>query len=85
MNDHVLDWLDDITWDADGLVPAIAQDAQSGKVLMMAWMDKDAIKETLTSKNVCYFSRSKNALWRKGEKSGQTQNLKELIKKYIEI
>ena len=63
----------------DGLIPAVAQDITSGEVLMLAWMNKDAVKETLKTGNVCYWSRSKGELWRKGEKSGQTQSLAELI------
>ena len=65
-------------FDADGLVPAIAQQHDSGDVLMMAWMNADAIRETLSSGRVCYWSRSRQALWKKGETSGQIQNLKEL-------
>ena len=65
-------------FDADGLVPAIAQQHDSGEVLMMAWMNVDAIRETLSSGRVCYWSRSRQALWKKGETSGQIQNLKEL-------
>lgn len=58
-----------------GLIPAIAQQHDSGEVLMMAWMSADAIRETLNSGRVCYFSRSRNALWKKGETSGQVQKL----------
>ena len=64
-----------ITFDANGLVPAIAQQHDSGEVLMMAWMNRDAVAETLTTGRVCYFSRSRNTLWRKGESSGQHQTL----------
>ena len=59
----------------DGLVPAVAQQHDSGEVLMMAWMNEDAVRETLASGRVCYFSRSRQALWRKGESSGQVQRL----------
>ena len=59
-----------------GLIPAIAQDYVTREVLMMAWMNEDAIRETLSSGRVCYFSRSRGKLWRKGETSGQTQTLK---------
>ncbi|EFH09922.1 phosphoribosyl-AMP cyclohydrolase [Pseudoroseomonas cervicalis] len=62
----------------DGLVPAIAQDAASGEVLMMAWMNRAALEETLSTGRVVYFSRSRNALWRKGESSGQEQHLVDL-------
>jgi phosphoribosyl-AMP cyclohydrolase len=67
-----------ICFDANGLVPAIAQQHDTGEVLMMAWMSADAIRETLATNRVCYFSRSRNRLWRKGETSGQTQHLQEL-------
>ncbi len=65
-------------FDAGGLVPAIAQQHDTGEVLMMAWMNADAIRETLASGRVCYWSRSRQALWKKGETSGQIQELKEL-------
>jgi phosphoribosyl-AMP cyclohydrolase len=67
-----------IQFDANGLVPAIAQQHDTGEVLMMAWMNAEAIRETLATKRVCYFSRSRDRLWRKGETSGQTQHLHEL-------
>ena len=70
--------LDAICFDANGLVPAIAQQHDTGEVLMMAWMNADAVRETLATGQVCYFSRSRARLWRKGETSGQTQHLKEL-------
>ena len=66
-----------IHFDANGLVPAIAQQHDSGEILMMAWMNADAVRETLLSDRVCYYSRSRGKLWRKGETSGQTQHLKE--------
>jgi phosphoribosyl-AMP cyclohydrolase len=66
-----------ICFDANGLVPAIAQQHDTGEVLMMAWMNEDAVRETLSTGRVCYFSRSRNRLWRKGETSGQTQHLKD--------
>lgn len=69
------DWLDDINWNSDGLVPAIAQDHKTGRVLMMAWMNREALEETLTTQRVCYYSRSRGKLWRKGESSGQQQQL----------
>lgn len=64
-------------WNEQGLVPVIAQQYDSGEVLMMAWMNRDALEETLTLKRVCYWSRSRNKLWRKGEESGQIQRLVE--------
>lgn len=67
--------LDSITFDANGLVPAIAQQHDSGEVLMMAWLNRDAVAETLRERQVCYYSRSRGRLWRKGESSGQTQTL----------
>lgn len=62
----------------DGLIPAIAQQFDSGEVLMLAWMNRVALDETLTTGRVCYWSRSRGCLWRKGESSGQVQQLKEL-------
>src|ERR1700733_14400532 len=67
-----------ICFDANGLVPAIAQQHDTGEVLMMAWMSADSIRESLATGRVCYFSRSRGRLWRKGESSGQAQHLKEL-------
>jgi phosphoribosyl-AMP cyclohydrolase len=67
-----------IRFDANGLVPAIAQQHDTGEVLMLAWMNREAVRETLSTGRVCYFSRSRNALWRKGETSGQAQHLQEL-------
>ena len=66
-----------IAFDGDGLVPAIAQQFDSGEVLMLAWMNRDAVAETLRTGRVCYWSRSRGALWRKGERSGQVQALKD--------
>nr|WP_296748266.1 phosphoribosyl-AMP cyclohydrolase [Thioalkalivibrio sp.] len=63
---------------AEGLIPAIAQQHDTGEVLMMAWMNAEALEETLTTGRVCYFSRSRGRLWRKGESSGQIQRLKGL-------
>jgi phosphoribosyl-AMP cyclohydrolase len=70
--------LPEITFDDSGLVTAVAQQHDSGEVLMTAWMNADAVRETLETKRVCYWSRSRQALWRKGETSGQVQALKEL-------
>lgn len=64
-----------IAFNADGLVPAIAHQPDTGEVLMMAWMNADAVRETLTTGRVCYYSRSRAGLWRKGESSGQIQAL----------
>ena len=70
--------LDAIAFDEHGLVPAIAQQHDTGEVLMLAWMNRDAVAETLATGRVCYYSRSRGALWRKGETSGQAQQLIEL-------
>jgi phosphoribosyl-AMP cyclohydrolase len=68
----------EFVFNAEGLIPAIAQQHDSGEVLMMAWMNREALAETLETGRVCYYSRSRNALWRKGESSGQIQRLVEL-------
>ena len=62
-----------------GLVPAIAQDADSGQVLMLAWMNREAFEETLRTGRACYFSRSRDRLWRKGEESGHVQDVREVL------
>ncbi|MDF1854126.1 phosphoribosyl-AMP cyclohydrolase [Pseudooceanicola sp.] len=67
-----------LTYDANGLIPAIAQDAESGEVLMMAWMNAASLAETLATGRVCYWSRSRQAFWRKGESSGHVQTLVEM-------
>lgn len=73
---HALaDVLAAIRFNADGLIPAIAQQHDSGEVLMMAWMNREALEETLNTRRVCYWSRSRGKLWRKGESSGQQQHL----------
>ena len=64
-----------VRFNADGLVPVIAQQFDSGEVLMMAWANREALEETLRTKRMCYFSRSRQCLWRKGETSGHTQKL----------
>lgn len=64
-----------LSFNADGLIPVIAQQHDSGEVLMMAWMNREAVAETLQTGRVCYYSRSRQALWRKGETSGQIQRL----------
>ena len=66
-----------VTFDRDGLVAAVAQDAKDGRVLMVAWMNKDALTRTLETRDVTYWSRSRGELWRKGETSGHTQRLVE--------
>jgi phosphoribosyl-AMP cyclohydrolase len=72
------DVIDGLKFDDQGLIPAIAQQHDSGEVLMLAWMNREAIKETIATGRVCYWSRSRSALWRKGETSGQVQRLVEL-------
>ena len=73
-----MNWLDKIQWDANGLVPVIAQDYKTGKVLMFAWMNREALQLTNDSKQAVYWSRSRNKLWRKGEESGHTQGVHEI-------
>lgn len=72
------DWLDEVRWDADGLVPAIAQEEGSGRILMVAWMNREALRETALTGRAVYFSRSRARLWRKGEESGHVQRVREL-------
>ncbi|MEO8409688.1 MAG: phosphoribosyl-AMP cyclohydrolase [Propionivibrio sp.] len=69
------DWLAALQWDADGLIPAIAQDAVSGRVLMLAWMNRESLQQTVSSGNAVYWSRSRQRLWRKGEESGHVQKV----------
>ncbi len=70
--------IDDVAFNDAGLIPAIAQDAESGQVLMVAWMNDEALRETAKTGNAVYFSRSRNKLWRKGEESGHVQRVKSL-------
>jgi len=71
-------WLDEIHWTADGLVPAIAQDYKTGRILMMAWMNRESLQLTVDEGRAIYWSRSRGKLWRKGEESGHVQKLHEL-------
>ena len=71
-------WLDEVNWNTDGLVPAIAQDHESGEVLMMAWMDREALRLSLEHGRAVYWSRSRQKLWFKGEESGHVQRLHEI-------
>ncbi|WP_434457714.1 phosphoribosyl-AMP cyclohydrolase [Stutzerimonas urumqiensis] len=73
-----MSWLDEINWNAEGLVPAIAQDHRSGRILMMAWMNREALALTADEGRAIYWSRSRGKLWRKGEESGHVQKLHEL-------
>lgn len=71
-------WLDKVRWDANGLVPAIAQEVGSKDVLMLAWMNREALEQTLTRGEAVYWSRSRNRLWHKGEESGHVQTVREI-------
>ena len=71
-------WLSKINWSEDGLVPVIAQEAESGKVLMFAWMNREALKLTVEKREAVYWSRSRKKLWHKGEESGHIQKIKEI-------
>ncbi|HCG77669.1 MULTISPECIES: phosphoribosyl-AMP cyclohydrolase [Thalassolituus] len=74
----MMNWLDKVKWDNDGLVPAIAQDHATGRILMMAWMNREALELTAKEQRAIYYSRSRQKLWRKGESSGHVQKLHEL-------
>jgi len=71
-------WIDEVAWNADGLVPAVAQDAGSGEVLMLAWMNRESLARTVETGEATYWSRSRRALWRKGETSGHVQKVVEV-------
>jgi len=73
-----MNWLDTLKWDAQGLIPAIAQEQGSGDVLMMAWMNREALQKTAELGRAVYFSRSRNRLWFKGEESGHVQTVHEI-------
>ena len=73
-----MSWLDAVKWDAQGLVPAIAQDATTNDILMVAWMNREAREETARTLRGVYWSRSRNKLWRKGEESGHVQRVSEI-------
>ena len=73
-----MSFLDEVKWTEDGLVPAIAQDAETGKVMMFAWMNRESLQQTIEKQEVVYYSRSRQQLWHKGETSGHTQKLKEI-------
>ncbi len=72
------DWLDAVNWNNDGLVPAIAQDANTGRILMMAWMNRESLQLSAERGEAVYWSRSRNKLWHKGETSGHIQKLHEI-------
>jgi phosphoribosyl-AMP cyclohydrolase len=71
-------WLDEVPWNGDGLIAAVAQDAKSGRVLTVAWMNRDALRETAEHGEAVYWSRSRRKLWRKGEESGHVQKVREV-------
>ncbi len=71
-------WLNEVKWDEQGLVPAIAQDARTGEILMFAWMNRDALEKTAELGHAVYWSRSRRKLWHKGEESGHTQKVLEI-------
>lgn len=74
--DPSLSWLDALKWDADGMIPAIAQDVTTGRVVMFAYMNRDSLIETVQTGNAVYWSRSRQRLWRKGEESSHFQKVK---------
>ena len=76
--DMRLPWLDALKWDESGMIPAIAQDAVSGRVVMFAWMNRESLQESVASGNAVYWSRSRRRLWRKGEESGHYQKIKSI-------
>jgi len=73
-----VNWLDEIQWDEKGLVPAIAQDAKTGRILMVAWMNRESLALTAEKGEAIYWSRSRNRLWHKGEESGHVQKVREI-------
>lgn len=79
MTTEIQSFLDTVKFDKDGLVPAIAQDAETGKILMLAYMNRESLEITLKERKMCYWSRSRKELWRKGATSGNTQDVKEVL------
>ena len=73
-----MNFLDEVPWNAEGLIAAVAQDAKSGRVLTVAWMNREALRQTVEERQAVYWSRSRKMLWRKGEQSGHVQRLVEL-------
>ena len=73
-----MEWLDKVKWNADGLVPVVAQEASTGKVLMLAWMNRESLALTVETGEAVYWSRSRRKLWRKGEESGHVQKIREV-------
>lgn len=73
-----MSWVDEVRWDERGLAPAIAQDATTGRILMVAWMNRESLVQTAEKGEAVYWSRSRNRLWHKGEESGHVQKVKEI-------
>jgi phosphoribosyl-AMP cyclohydrolase len=73
-----MSWLDEVPWNGDGLIAAVAQDANSGRVLTVAWMNREALEKTAATREAVYWSRSRRKLWHKGEESGHVQKVREL-------
>ena len=73
-----MSWLDELPWNSDGLIAVVAQDFSSQRVLTVAWMNREALQETVNSQQAVYWSRSRKRLWRKGEESGHTQKVREV-------
>ncbi len=73
-----MNWLDEVPWDKEGMITAVAQDAASGRILMVAWMNRDALKATVEKGEATYWSRSRQRLWHKGEESGHVQKVLEV-------
>ena len=78
MTDPVNEWLHEVPWNEQGLIPVVTQDFSTGRVLTLAWMNREALAETAQSGEAVYWSRSRKKLWRKGEESGHTQKVREL-------
>lgn len=78
MTPNPADWITDVAWNADGLVPVIAQNAHTGRILMFAWMNPAALAQTVASREAVYYSRSRQKLWHKGEESGHIQQVKSI-------
>jgi phosphoribosyl-AMP cyclohydrolase len=74
----VTEWLNEVPWDKDGLIPVVTQEASTGRVLTLAWMNRDALAESVKSGEAVYWSRSRKKLWRKGEESGNVQTIREI-------
>ena len=73
-----MSWLDEVPWNGEGLIAAVAQDSKTNRVLTVAWMNREALRETVEKRQAVYWSRSRKKLWRKGEASGHVQNVREV-------